>query len=517
MRKVPFMSLDLGNILLEETERSSDDGDDDILLMEEEEMGSVVRRERSSRTTVHNSQQQQVEKMVTDENEQEKLKTFDDIVTLENELEQPPSPSCCKVENDRIIVPSASSLLDLLASNKELSACPAVVDLVARVSEASSSPLGNSQGSSRTMSSPGGCSPTSAAQAPRIHRTPIPTEIYCIMDTNSLDERSDTDPQQQAEYDARYEILDPTDSLVYGLIQNPYVQQIAEQMNEYLVAAEEDQDIASVCQETTRLIENHPLSCQVKYKPPEFDSYCYPLSYFSAAGWLEGCQAAYKAFPEAIGQEQDSKIGLPLHYACLHQASLAVVQFLVDTYAEATRVTNAEHQTPLHQACRSKDVQLDVVELLLKHYPTAAQLADRSGYTPLHLAIRHGAPIAVLAALQASSPTVIRTVTLSWHRPLHIAALYGASFETIQWLVQKDPAAVRATGEDFSTVLHYAVVGHCTADVIAYLRDAYPVALVLTNEHDETPYDVALRVPGISPAVRQLLVRASSTSPCREQ
>ena len=468
MRKVPFVSLEIN---LDDTERSSSSDED-----EEEEIfiEYISRRERSdsiSRNSVEGKSP-------------ESLADKDSLLYDEEEI----------VRN--------SSFLELLSLSKELPASPAVVDLVARVSE--ESPVSSSSeeegGRAPTTSSPAG-SPMSGEQAPvLLHRTPVPSEIYCSLSNRNGDCEDDNDDVHADE------IMDPTDALIYGWIHNPYLRHVAEKMNDYLSATEEDDDdVTHLCHHIALLIHQHPMACQVKYKPPEFDSFCYPLSYFAAAGWLDGCRAAYQAFPEAIGQEQDSKIGLPLHYACLHQANFDVVAYLVEKYSEATRVTNAEHQTPLHQACRSKTARLDVVELLLKHYPTAAQLADLSGYTPLHLAIRYGASLDVLAALQSSSPTVIRVVTLSWHRPLHIAALYNAPLETMKWLVQRDPSAVRATGEDFSTVLHYAVMGQCTVDVISFLRDIRPLSLGLTNERDETPYDVALRVPGTAAAVLDLL------------
>jgi hypothetical protein len=445
MRKVPFVTLD---IHLDETERSEDDGDETMSFVDIRETALTVNPKETA-----------------------------------------------KDEESLPRVVRSASLLDLLAVNKELSASPAVIDLVARVSESDRSPCAVSRDSPE--------SPVSCAAPPILHRTPIPSEIVCaplMTDESDASESSSGDD----------EILDPTEAILYGWIENSYLQQVGEQMNDYLAAASDD-DIASLCRETALLIQQHPMACQVKYKPPEFEAYCYPLSYFSAAGWLEGCEAAYGAFPEAIGQEQDNQVGLPLHYACFHQASYEVVHFLTELYSEATRVTNAEHQTPLHLACRSKDCKLEVVELLLKHYPTAAQLADLSGFTPLHLACQYGAPLPILQALQASSPTVIRAVTLSWHRPLHIATMYGAELSTVEWIIQKDPSAVRATVEDFSTALHSAAAGGCAPAVIECLIKAHPLATILRNEDDETPYNVGLRCGASSTVLKLLEVAPEKT------
>lgn len=408
--------------------------------------------------------------------------------------------------------------------------------------------------------------PELSGPAPPItHRTPIPTwisfSLVCtdnnnnntgttdsssfflssIQDGNEEDEKVDNiedddkdDMQQQQAKSSpaplNNEILDPTDPLICGKITtSDYLQAVSIQMELFLLAASGD-DIDTLCQTTISWMAQHPMVCQVKYRPPEFYGHCYPLSYFAAAGWLEGCQAAYNAFPEAIGQD-DNSTGLPLHYACLHQAGYNVISFLVEKHPEATRITNNhQHETPLHLYCRSifggDDVkrnhdddekdgdyrssadesgQLKVIELLLRHYPTAAQLADLDGFTPLHLVCqRRNVRLPVLKALQASSPTVIRAATRSWHKPAHIAALHGASYPVMEWLLQTDPTVSPTTVEDFSTVLHCAVQGQCSASVIRMIRDAHPKALTWTNSSDETPYRVGERM-GVSSEILQLL------------
>jgi Ankyrin repeat len=403
--------------------------------------------------------------------------------------------------------------------------------------------------------------PELSGPAPPItHRTPIPTWISFSLCSNTSNTRSDStlclssiqdgkeeddenvdtttnqeagmhqSQQEQAVSSPPHnEILDPTDPLICGKItSSDYLQSVSTQMEQFLLAATDD-DIDTLCHAAIAWMQQHPMVCQVKYRPPEFHGggHCYPLSYFSAAGWLDGCQAAYNAFPEAIGQD-DNSTGLPLHYACLHQAGYNVISFLVDKHPEATRITNNhQHETPLHLYCRSifggenDDVkhdsdddhsssngdQLRVIELLLRHYPTAAQLADLDGFTPLHLACQRGRYariLPVLQALQASSPTVIRAATRSWHKPAHIAALHGASYPVMEWLLQTDPTVAPTTAEDFSTVLHCAVQGQCGASVIRMIRDAHLKALTWTNANDETPYHVGERM-GASSEILDLL------------
>ena len=317
------------------------------------------------------------------------------------------------------------------------------------------------------------------------------------------------------------EILDPADPLECGRIDDihfPYLRSVSDQMNVLLGQIEQEEN--DHCGDgLLSWMAHHPMVCQVKYPPPSQGgnvchtaehAVCLPLHYFCAIGWLQGCQAAYDAYPEAIGVESSSSIGLPLHYACLHQHdNYKVISFLLDKFPDAARFTNTEfHQTPLHLACQSYHCRLDTVQLLLEQYPTAAQLADAQGFTPLHYACQHRLGLDILQALQASGPAVIGAATKTWHKPLHLAALYGCNVHVLQWLVQSDRRAAACTLDDFSTPLHCAVMGlfqehgphdqNKSLDTIVAklecLRQAHPEAVHWTNANDQTPYDLAVEL-----------------------
>lgn len=133
---------------------------------------------------------------------------------------------------------------------------------------------------------------------------------------------------------------------------------------------------------------------------PSSASTCYPLNFFCIAGSLKGLKASYQAFPEAIGRA-DGVMGTPLHYACSSsRVSGAVVQFLLEKFPEAARVTNHRYQTPLHLICAGTTTRdtARVVQLLLDQYPTAVQLADADGVTP-----RYAGPDETVQRLLASA------------------------------------------------------------------------------------------------------------------
>jgi hypothetical protein len=272
MRRVPFMSL---AISLEETERSSDENEDEASARTDEQSfvsrGEISQNSRGSHGGLISWSSETYSKVVSRE-----------AMSYEK-------------------IPQDSCLLDILTFKKKLSASPAVVDLVARVSQGA--PVNETQSDGSPIHS--------TRQLIQVHRTPIPTEIHCVV-TDASTALGDDD------------IFDPTDPLIFGSIHNqPQLHDVARRMFEYLISIE-DGNINSLCSEAISFIHYHPVSCQIKYKIPRFGYYCHPLHYFAAAGLLELSQACYAAFPEAIGQEQDSKIGLPLHYACLYQASYEV-------------------------------------------------------------------------------------------------------------------------------------------------------------------------------------------------
>jgi hypothetical protein len=327
------------------------------------------------------------------------------------------------------------------------------------------------------------------------------TDTSCSNNNNNV-----TACSSNEEEEAREEIfiLDPVDPLVYGSIDYPYLKKSSDKLYQLLkhhllhLGDEDDDDDDNdhkVHNDTAArdLIQAYPETCQVRYHPPQFGGAVYPLSYFCATGHLLNIQAAYTAYPEAVGQE-DPWVGTPLHYACYHNAGIQVVEYLVQKFPEAVRVTNYSHQTPVHMACMSDQISLPVVELLLEHYPTAAQLADQDGYTPFHLACLHGANTELLQLLIQTSPSVIRMNTRALQKALHVTCLHAPITETVELLIRRDPACVRATDEFFQTPLHCAVQGKACEQILTLLVQAHPGALYLTNDFDETPYKMAERL-----------------------
>jgi hypothetical protein len=340
-------------------------------------------------------------------------------------------------------------------------------------------------------------------------RTPVPKmisfdcfETIPTTTTGSSNEDEDTEDDNIQNDECNSLMLDPVDLLVHGAIENKTLAASAEKLHQLL-----QQHLlhgTEVHESAVAVIRAAPETCQVRYHPPGFQGAVLPLSYFCATGHLLNIQTAYHAFPEAIGQE-DPWVGTPLHYACYHNAGFDVVEFLMQKFPEAVRVTNYAHRTCLHMACMSDTICRATLMALLDRYPTAAQLADQDGYTPFHLACWHGASMELLLLLIQTSPSVVRMSTRSLQKPLHVASLHAPVIATVLLLLQRDPTSARATDEYFNTALHCAATGMlASVEVLQVLVQAHPGAVFLTNDFDETPYDIAKR-QGAVEEVLQLL------------
>lgn len=278
-------------------------------------------------------------------------------------------------------------------------------------------------------------------------------------------------------------------------------------LDEHPQIAQVRYNIALICQEDC---EDHYF-INLKGKT-SCSSLYYPIFIFCATGHLQGVRSSYEAFPEAIGHV-DKRLGTPLHYACYNGESVSVVEFLLDRYPEAARVTNRHHQSPLHMACAVHsfddgvvNAQLRIVELLLECFPTAARLADENGYTPLHMACKVGASVDVLAALAQSSTGVLQLSTRTLEKPLHVAASQSKCSDTVRFLLSKDPSQAAAMDASMQTPLHKACMTKViSTEIVCLLVNVYPNALTMRDDNIETPWDIAIRLGNSSADVLRIL------------
>jgi hypothetical protein len=102
---------------------------------------------------------------------------------------------------------------------------------------------------------------------------------------------------------------------------------------------------------------------------------------------VEHCRVAPEEAKQWIMQESDNDSWrrLPLHEACIRQATINVVRALVDAYPFAAQCLDHSARLPLHHAC-FHGCSIEVIRLLVGVYPSGLVKKDVFGKTPLVLA-----------------------------------------------------------------------------------------------------------------------------------
>lgn len=349
------------------------------------------------------------------------------------------------------------------------------------------------------------------------------------------------------------EIFDPTEPLIYGSLNDimcKSLNELASQFYDHLIVlhkndtgtATESVDVNSNIEDVVcSFIRSNPVICQVKYHIPGYVGPCYPLSFFSSIGFVQGLETAYLAYPEAIGLS-DSLVGTPLQYALVYRQPSHVIETLLRLFPESVRLTNhgTEKRTPLHLACSlvpEKSISTtgclyqpdvfpdrDVIELLKMYYPSAVQIADNlNGMTPLHYVCQWNQSqwshiqLSILHSFFVTSPMAIHAVTTDMQKPLHIASRSGAPTNVLALIIEYDPSQVKCTDDHFQTPLHKAILAAAKEDTlkirtssnkiherrqqaitlrdnVALLARIWPNAISVADANDDTPIQLAYKL-----------------------
>ena len=192
------------------------------------------------------------------------------------------------------------------------------------------------------------------------------------------------------------------------------------------------------------------------------------------------------------------------HLACKNEKiTEGILRCLVEHFpAAASAIHEGEtiHQgeTPLHVICFNKNATLGMVQLLIDASPDSLRHRDRVGLTPLHhLCFNRNADdevkLEILKLLLEKCPES-HADSFGRH-PIHIAARFQSTIfcrMLIGAYLSLDPNTLTAVDGEGNTALHYACRG-ANYDIIELLLEKYDSTFFSRrNEHDKLPIEFLL-------------------------
>jgi hypothetical protein len=230
---------------------------------------------------------------------------------------------------------------------------------------------------------------------------------------------------------------------------------------------------------------------------------------------LEDLQATYRrlkralCFNESIASVQlhvggrfavltlvDGNGWTPLHWACYHAVSSAVVSFFILHGSIAASMADDYGRTPLHWACRqSHEGCFEIIRLLRTASPDAIVLGDNRGYTPIHNVCSYlrQSPDIIHYLLDYCPPRVLGIQNTLGYTPLHVACSNAVSVAVLGRMVALHVKALGILSNEKETPLHLACRSRRTLH--GNLVDQYPAAcLVVDTEKHEYPYEMSVRL-----------------------
>lgn len=196
---------------------------------------------------------------------------------------------------------------------------------------------------------------------------------------------------------------------------------------------------------------------------------------------------------------------LPLHYAALHGAPVAVVRLLLAAFATGVQHEASHGWTPLTLAIVYGS-SADVLAALLGAWPDGARSRIATlDALPLHLAAKHHAPAKILRLLLAAYPDAITEVDGDGRLPLHLATAHRADADAIGTLLHADSSACAVADADGYLPLHHAVCNEVSSEAVEALLHAYPHVATVAVSGARLPLHLACANHAPAAAVRALL------------
>ena len=176
---------------------------------------------------------------------------------------------------------------------------------------------------------------------------------------------------------------------------------------------------------------------------------------------------AQRSFSGKSLESQTSSDGSTfLHTACQAQASIKVVQYLLERDTRnAPKLPDAKGRLPLHLA-----QDYETCYAVFCKFPDAIKSKDHEGNSPLHLACLRAKSLDLIRCLWVCDEEATATKNDHGDLPLHLACQAHAEKEVLDFIISKSPSSVVAKGCDKQLPLH------------AWFRDTSPFDCGLEEE-----------------------------------
>ena len=128
-----------------------------------------------------------------------------------------------------------------------------------------------------------------------------------------------------------------------------------------------------------------------------------------------------ECFPAAVNEADGRDGRLPLHYACRCNATLRLIELLIDANPDSVRHEDNYGFSPLHWLCANKDTEItEIIKCILKHFPAAVNVADDWERLPLTYACENSnVSLSTIQLLIDAAPESIHCEDCNGRLPLH--------------------------------------------------------------------------------------------------
>jgi ankyrin repeat protein len=198
------------------------------------------------------------------------------------------------------------------------------------------------------------------------------------------------------------------------------------------------------------------------------------------------------SFPEATGR-WNGQGRLPLHSAIRNGADHEVVRALVKARPEAiSDLCGSSGLTPARLAALTTGPQqLEVLRYLLEVDEQELSTPDGNGRMMLHDAVEAGASAGILTFLWKGYPQAIASKDHSGKLPVHLLGL-KATLEAARFLVESSESSLWACDQSERPPLHAALVNGAPMDVLKFLMDKCEKALKIKDKDGYLPLHHAI-------------------------